>query len=119
MINWVIAFFYFLEELGFLKIEDMVTKNLPILLICRGFYCLTYVLNYYKSRSGIPDDANSLFAQKEVVYFSLKQVILILFGMIYLPFAVFISFYSLMASGNYVKIIAENKENKYLALLGK
>jgi len=106
MINWIIAFFYFLEELGFLKIEDMVTKNLPILLIFRGFYCLTYVLNYYKSRSGIPDD-------------TLKQILLIIFGMIYLPFAVFISFYSLMASGNYVKNIAENRENKYLALLGK
>lgn len=97
----------------------MVTKNLPILLIFRGFFCLTYVLNYYKSRSDIPEGANSLFAQKEVVYFTLKQVILILFGMIYLPFAVFISFYSLMTSGNYVKIIAENRENKYLAFLGK
>ena len=36
MINWIIAFFYFLEELGFLKIENILTKNLPILLICRG-----------------------------------------------------------------------------------
>ena len=119
MINWIIALFYFLEELGFLKIEDMITKNLPILLICRGFYCLTYVLKYYKSRSGIPNDANSLFAQKEVSYFILKQAILILFGTIYLPFAIFISFYSLMASGNYIKIVAENRENKYLALIGK
>ncbi|MHA1487173.1 MAG: CocE/NonD family hydrolase, partial [Promethearchaeota archaeon] len=119
MINWIIAFFYFLEELGFLKIEDMVAKNLPMLLICRGLYCLTYVLNYYKGRSGIPDDASSLFARKEVVYFTLKQVMLILFGTIYLPFTVFISFYSLMASGNYIKIIAENRENKYLALVGK
>jgi len=119
MINWIIAFFYLLEELGFLKIEDMIAKNLPILLICRGFYCLTYVINYYKSRSSIPGDVNSLFTQKEVVYFTLKQVLLILFGTIYFPFAVFISFYSLMASGNYLKIIANSRENKYLALVGK
>jgi len=119
MINWIIGFFYLLEELGFLKIEDMITKNLPILLICRGLYCLTYVLNYYKSRSGIQNDANSLFAHKELSYFILKQVILILFGMIYFPFAVFISFYSLMMSGNYIKIVAENREIKYLGLVGK
>ena len=119
MINWIIAFFYFLEELGFLKIEDMLTKNLPILLIFRGFYCLTYVLNYYKSRSGITKDNKSLFAQKEGIYFILKQTILILFGSIYLPFAIFISFYSLMVSGNYIKNIAENRENKYIALIGK
>lgn len=119
MLNWIIALFYLLEEFGFLKIEDMVTKNLPLLLICRGFYCLTYVFNYYKSRSGTSDNKNSLFAQKEGIFFILKQVIIILFGTIYLPFAVFISFYSLMMSGNYIKIIAENRENKYLAFVGK
>jgi len=119
MINWIVAFFFFLEEFGFLRIEDILTKNLPMLLICRFFYCLTYVLNYYKSRSSIADDNNSLFIWKETIYFILKQLILILFGTLYLPFAVFISFYSLMMSGKYIETFAKNKKNKYLAFVGK
>ena len=119
MINWIIALFYFLEELGFLRIEHMITKSLPMLLICRGFYSLTYFLKYTKDSTSETDDRTSLFTQKEIIYFGLKQVILILFGMIYLPFAVFISFYSLMMSGKYITNIAEKQDIKILSILGK
>ncbi len=119
MINWIIAFFYFLEELGFLKIEDMVTKNLPMLLICRCFYCFTYFLNYHKSFISETDDRKTLFTQKEIVIFFFKQLILMLFGTIYLVFAVFISFYSLMMSGRYITNIAEKRKNRLLSILGK
>jgi len=117
MINWIIALFYFLEELGFLRIELMITKNLPILLICRVFFCLTYFLKYTKDSTSETDDRTSLFTQKEIIYFGLKQVILILFGMIYLPFAVFISFYSLMMSGRYLTNISEKRKNRLLSIL--
>lgn len=119
MINWIIAFFYFLEELGFLKIEDMITKNLPMLFICRCFYCITYFLNYHKSFTSETDDRKTLFTQKEIVIFIFKQLILILFGTIYLVFAVFISFYSLMMSGRYIISIAEKRKNRLLSILGK
>ncbi|MFX1288870.1 MAG: hypothetical protein ACFFFY_09990, partial [Promethearchaeota archaeon] len=77
MINWIIAFFYFLEELGFLKIEDIVTKNLPMLLVCRGLYCITYYLNYSKKFSTETDERKSLFTQKETIFFILKQAMLL------------------------------------------
>jgi len=119
MINWIIAIFYFLEELGFLKIEDMITKNLPMLLICRFLYCITYYLKYHKSFIIGNDERKTLFTQKEILIFIFKQLILILFGTIYLVFAVFISFYSLMMSGRYIISIAEKRKSKFLSILGK
>ncbi|MFX0046935.1 MAG: CocE/NonD family hydrolase [Candidatus Hermodarchaeota archaeon] len=119
MINWIIAFFYFLEELGFLKIEDIITKNLPMLLVCRGLYCITYYLNYSKIFTTETDERKSLFTQKETIFFILKQAMLLLFGAIYLAFAVFISFYSIMMSGKYIYNIANKRENKLLSILGK
>ncbi len=119
MINWIIAFFYFLEELGFLKIEDILTKNLPILLICRGLYCLTYVLNYREGFSRENNDRKLLFTQKETGFFILKQLMIILFGTIHIVFTLFISFYSLMISGRYINNLAEKQKIRLLTILGK
>ncbi len=119
MINWIIAFFYFLEELGFLRIEDMVTNNLPMVLICRGIYSIAYFLNYHKNFTGKTDEWQTLFTQKESLFFNLKQIMLILFGTIHLVFAVFISFYSIMISGKYIKNIGDKNEKKLLSILGK
>ncbi len=118
MINWIIALFYFLEEFGLLKIEDMLTKNLPMLLICRGIYCLTYVLNYREGLGSKTDGRITLFTQKETTFFILKQTMIFLFGTIHLVFAVFISFYSLMMSGKYISTIANKRNNKILSKLG-
>jgi len=118
MINWIIALFYFLEELGLLKIEDMLTKNLPLLLICRGIYCLAYVLNYRDGLVDETDDRKTLFTRKETAFFLLKQTMIILFGTIHLVFVVFISFYSLMMSGKYIDSIAKKRKIKILSKLG-
>jgi predicted acyl esterase len=119
MINWVIAFFYFLEELGLLRIDDMVSKNLPMVLIFRILYGVTYYLNYNKRFSKDAGDRKSLFTKNESIYFSLKQISIILFGTIHLTFAAFISFYSLMVSGRYIKSIADGIKNRLLSILGK
>jgi predicted acyl esterase len=119
MINWVITFFYFLEELGLLRIENMVMINLPILLIFRGLYCITYYLNYSKRFGSDPDDRLSLFTKKETIYFLLKQIMIILFGTIHLTFTVFISFYSLMMTGRYIYRIGEKIKNNAINILGK
>ena len=118
MINWIIAFFYFLNLSGVLTLEKMLTVNLPLLLICRGLYILTYFLNYYKEYSNELPERKQLFTKKETLYFSLKQTLIILFGMLYLPVAVFISFYSLMVSGNYVKKVGEKREIRSIKVLG-
>jgi len=118
MINWIIALFYFLEELGLLKIVDMLTKNLPLLLICRGIYCLAYVLNYRDGLVDETDDRKTLFTRKETAFFLLKQTMIILFGTIHLVFVVFISFYSLMMSGKYIDSIAKKRKIKILSKLG-
>ncbi len=119
MINWIIALFYFLEELDLLRIEDMVTKNLPMVLIFRALYGITYYFNYKKNSYSETDDRQSLFTQKETIFFFLKQVMIILFGTIHLAFAVFISFYSLMVSGRYINNIANKISNRLLSILGK
>ena len=118
MISWIIAFFYFLEEFGLLKIENILTKSLPLLLICRGVYCLTYVLNYHEGLTSETNSRETLFTQKETALFILKQTIIILFGSIHLVFALFISFYSLAMSGKYINNIANRRNNRLLGILG-
>ena len=119
MINWIIALFYFAESYGILTLEQMIIINLPLLLICRGFYVITYVFCYLNNGNGNTNDRSTLFTKKETIYFTVKQVSLILFGMLFLALAVFISFYSLMMGGNYLKNIGKNRETKIISLLGK
>ena len=93
MINFIIAFFYFLEELGLLRIEDIIV-NFQALLICRGVYSGSYFLNYLWDKGNKTDSGETLFTKKETLYFLLKQVMLVLFGSIHLVFTLFIGFYS-------------------------
>ncbi|MFW9946789.1 MAG: CocE/NonD family hydrolase [Candidatus Odinarchaeota archaeon] len=118
MINWIIAFFYFLNSYGILSLEQMLTINLLLLLICRGLYVTSYVLNYRKGyNNGLPK-REQLFNKNESLYFSIKQLVLILFGILYFPLAVFISFYSLMMAGNYFKSFSRKKNIPTLKITG-
>jgi len=114
MINWFIAIFYFLQEFGILNLKQIFTTNLIILCLSRGLYIITYYFNYNKQI----EEGAKLFNKRESIYFAFKQVSLILFGMIYLPIAIFISFYSLMMSGNYIKQIGTNQRKRLINIVG-
>ena len=85
MINWILAFFYFLDSYGILSIEQMLTFNLPLLLICRGLYITCYVLNYVKGYNNELQEREKLFNKNETIIFSAKQFLLISFGILYFP----------------------------------
>lgn len=117
MINWITALFYFLGTLGFLDIEQIITTNLLILLIFRGLYVFGYLFYYGKYNE--KTERESLFNKKEIIYFGFKQIILILFGMIYFPIAIFISFYSLLMFAAYIINIGKAINRKLVIILGK
>ncbi len=114
MINPIIMLFLLLSDLGYIELEQILTTNLLLLVICRGLYTITYFFNYNKE----PGEDKKLFSKHETIYFTLKQVLLILVGMLYLPIAAFISFYSLMMTGSYLKKIGEERRSRIIEILG-
>ncbi|MHA1190951.1 MAG: CocE/NonD family hydrolase [Promethearchaeota archaeon] len=119
MIDWIIASFYFLNNLEFLTLEHMFAKSLILLALCRGFYIITYFFTYLKKYSSETNENIQIFSTKEKTYFGIKQLLIFLFGMIFFPISVFISIYSLIISGYYLKTIAEHKRNRMIKVLGK
>ncbi|MHA2010024.1 MAG: CocE/NonD family hydrolase [Promethearchaeota archaeon] len=82
-------------------------------------YIVTYYLNYYKDFNNELEEGRKLFTKNEAITFVLKQVSIILFGILYFPIAVFISFYSLLMSTDYLKQISIKLKIKYLDHLTK
>ena len=119
MINWIIMVFFQLYSLGYLNLGQILTTNLITLLICRGLYIFAYYFNYYKDFNKEVEEGKKLFTKNEIVTFSIKQVSIILFGMLYFPIAVFISFYSLLMTTNYLKQISKNIRFKYVDIIAK
>lgn len=119
MINWIIAFFYFLNTLGILTLEQIFTKSLILLSFCRGFYIFTYFFTYLKNKSSETKETAQNFSTREKTYFGIKQLLIFLFGMLFFPVSVFISIYSLIISGYYLKNIAEIKRKRWLKVLSK
>jgi hypothetical protein len=119
MINWVVMFFFLLYEAGFLSLEQIFITNLLLLLICRGIYGITYYFRYYKDYDNELEEGIKLFNRKEKIYFSIKQISLILFGMIYFPIALFISIYSLLMSTSYLRHVSKNIRFKYVDLVAR
>ncbi|MFX1280928.1 MAG: CocE/NonD family hydrolase [Promethearchaeota archaeon] len=80
---------------------------------------IAYYFRYHKDHDNELDEEIKLFNKNEKIYFSIKQISLILFGMIYFPIAIFISFYSLLITTSYLKHISKNFRFKYLDLMVK
>ncbi|MHA1668953.1 MAG: hypothetical protein ACTSV5_00090, partial [Promethearchaeota archaeon] len=119
MIDWIITFFYFLNDLEFLTLEQIFTKSLILLLFCRGFYIITYIFTYLKKHSSTTNKNTQTISTREKTYFGIKQLLIFLFGMLFFPISVFISIYSLIISGYYLKKIAEQKRNGWIKVLSK
>ncbi|MFX1240188.1 MAG: CocE/NonD family hydrolase [Promethearchaeota archaeon] len=110
--------FYQLYTLGYLNLEQIFLTNLPLLIIFRGIYAITYYFNY-KDRNNELEGEVKLFTKLEKIYFSIKQISIILFGMTYFPITIFICFYSLLVSSNFIKQIGEFLRSKPFRLLAK
>ncbi len=119
MIDWIITFFYFLNSLEFLTVVQIFAKNLVILAFSRGFYIITYYITYFKNYTNKTNENIQMFSNKEKTYFGIKQLFIFLFGMLFFPISIFISFYSLIISGYYLKRIAEEKRNRWIKGLSK
>ena len=119
MIDWTIMIFYQLYSLGYLNLEQIFITNLILLIICRGIYIASYYFNYYKDDTSELSEREQLFTRNEKIYFGIKQISIILFGMIYFPIAVFISFYSLMMACNYLGQIGVKLKIKYSKKIAK
>jgi predicted acyl esterase len=113
MIDWTIMIFYQLYTLGYLNLEQIFITNLILLIICRGIYIASYYFNYYKDYNTESNESKKLFTKNEKIYFSIKQASIILFGMIFFPIAIFVSFYSLMMASNYIGQIGDKLRIKY------
>ncbi len=118
MIDFIIALFYFADDLGLLKLEQIITTNLIFLALSRGFYILVYLLNYYKKENNTKRTDLFLFSKQELTYFGIKQLILLLFGILFFPLTVFLSIYSLMMSGYYIKNWHFGTKERFFNIIG-
>lgn len=119
MIDPIILVFFFLYDLGYLGLEQIFIINLLTLIICRGIYVIAYYFRYYRDYDNDLKEGVKLFSKNEIIYFAIKQVSIVLFGMIYYPIAIFISFYSLLISTSYLRHISKNLRYKYIDLIAR
>ena len=117
MIDFLSTIYYYLNNLGILSIERILTAGL-LLILCRGLYIVSYFLNYSRDYNKELKEGIKFFTQEEAFIFSLKQVIVLLIGMLYFPIAVFISIYSLLLGGSYLKEIGLKISSEPLNITG-
>ncbi|MFX1572182.1 MAG: CocE/NonD family hydrolase [Promethearchaeota archaeon] len=111
--------FYQLYTLGYLDLEQIFCVNLILLIVCRGIYITSYYFHYCKDYNKQLEEGKKLFTRNEIIYFSAKQTSIIIFGMLYFPIAVFISFYSLLVANNYFKQFGEQARLKFTKYIAK
>lgn len=119
MIDWIIAFFYFLENFGIFVFKDMIFTNLIFLLICRGFLGITFILNYRIQEKETRTENKFSFLRKDRLFFGFKQSLIIFVGMLYFPVAIFFSILGLLKSGQYLIEIGNNKDSKNFKISGR
>ncbi|MFW9824737.1 MAG: CocE/NonD family hydrolase [Candidatus Thorarchaeota archaeon] len=105
--------FFQLYNLGYLNLDQMVSTSLPLLLVCRGLYVITYYFNYYKDFNEELEEEKKVFTKNEIIFFSVKQISIILISSVLFPIAISISFYSLLMTTNHLKQISKNVRVKY------
>lgn len=114
MIDLFIMIFYYLDNLGILNTR-MLMSNLILLVICRGFYIITYVLNYSELFYLNPKIENQkVFIGKFIV----TQIIIVLFGILLVPLTVGLSFYSLQNSGSFLQQIGDKRKTTNFLQIG-
>ncbi|MHA1370791.1 MAG: hypothetical protein ACTSRA_13905, partial [Promethearchaeota archaeon] len=87
--------------------NDIVTVNLPIILVSDGIYLLIFYINYSSkwssSVSGVQEETRVLINRSLKIRFFLKHLILILFGMVHVLLTLALSTYILLLAGGLLK----------------
>jgi len=119
MINWIIALFYFLNIENYTTITQILFINLIVLLSSRLIYSATYYFRYQElfERKGRPFKV--FFLNDFLIYFVVKEITIILVGMLYFPVTVGIAIYSLIIAGDNLTKLGEKIESKILKISGK
>jgi len=79
----------------------------------------SYYLRYRELFEGKGRPFKVFFPNNYVIYFILKEISVILLGILYFPVAVAVAIFSLMLSGDHIRNIGEEKNLKLLSILGK
>ncbi|TFF96781.1 MAG: CocE/NonD family hydrolase [Promethearchaeota archaeon] len=117
MINWLITIFYFLNTE--ITITQIVSINLPIILISRIIYAASFYVRYRPIFTGREKEFKALFPNNFLIYFALKEIVLASVGIIYFPISVGIAIYSLMVTGDLLKSSGEKIKETGLIIGGK
>lgn len=118
MIDQILAIYYFLNGLGLLTIEKILEAAV-LLILCRGFYIITYVLNFSRGYNDETKDQIKLNTRSETILFSTRQIIVILLGMLFVPLAVFFSIYSLLRGGIFLREIGDKQKSEKIKVAGR
>ena len=117
MIDWIIFLFFILETLGILNFFTILAINLPFLGITRAFYLFAFFY-YHKNSIKLSRSQDKIFDGKEKYLFSLKQIAILLFGIIYSPLTIFLGFYSILLGGSYLRKRFHDLGNRFLKYSG-
>ncbi len=114
MIDLFIMIFYYLDNLRILNTRILMS-NIILLVICRGFYIITYILNYSELFQLNPKIENQkVFISKFIV----TQIIIVLLGILLVPLTVGLSFYSLQNSGSFIQQIGNKRKSSNFLQIG-
>ncbi|TFF94735.1 MAG: CocE/NonD family hydrolase, partial [Promethearchaeota archaeon] len=90
-----------------------------LLLISRAILITSYYLRYRELFEGKGRPFKVFFPNNYIIYFILKEISVILLGILYFPLVVAVAVFSLMLSGDHIRNIGEEKNSKLLSILGK
>jgi hypothetical protein len=118
MIKWLNAIFYFINAENFTSFIQIATINLLIVVISRSLYAISYYYRYSELFEGKGRPFKVYFSNNYLLYFILKEITLILIGILYYPISVGIGVYSFILMGDNIKNIGEKKENHIIKNTG-
>ncbi len=116
MIRWILAVFYLLNSLT--TLNRILIINLPIVVICRAIFIGSFYLRYRPLFTGREREFAVFFPNDFLVYFVLKELVIISGGILYFPISLGIAVYSLIHTGELLKNHGENMGKKPLSIVG-
>ncbi|MBD3197560.1 MAG: CocE/NonD family hydrolase [Candidatus Lokiarchaeota archaeon] len=118
MINWLILIFYFINISGYITPIQILTINLPIIVISRAVYIISYYYRYPDLLQKEQREKKKVFFTNNFkLYYVIKQIVIFLGGLIYFPLSIGVTIYSFYLAGDNGERISERKKLKSLKIL--
>jgi len=119
MINWIILVIFFLDINNIITIDNILFVNLPILIISRIILISTFILSHREEYPNDLTEDQKSFVKNNKKYRILKEIIILLFGIIYTPITIFLTLYTLMRVGLILENRGALKRTHKLEICGK